>query len=73
MSEHMFYASNVDRLRYPAGAFVSSTMERPFRGRIVLPERGKPGRVLWECKHEHTSIPEAFQCAGEKAGRNGIT
>lgn len=34
---------------------------------------GKPGRVLWECAHEHRSGPEAFQCAGEEAGRSGRT
>jgi hypothetical protein len=37
---------NLHRLRYPAGAFVSSTMEPPLRGRIVLPAReAGTGRV----------------------------
>jgi hypothetical protein len=71
--EQTFYGPGMERLGYPGGAFVSSTMERPFRGRIILPERGSPGRVLWECEHDHGSIPEAFQCAGEEAGRSGMT
>ena len=74
MYEQTFYACSMERLgQYPSGAFVSATLERPHRGRIVLPERGTPGRVLWECEHEHQSIPEAFQCAGEGAGRSGMT
>lgn len=72
--EQMFYHPRMERLgQYPPGAFVSATIERPHRGRIVLPERGTQGRVLWECEHEHRSIPEAFECAGEEAGRTGRT
>jgi hypothetical protein len=62
-----------ESLGYPAGTFVSATITKPFRGRIVMPEPGTSGRILWECKHERRSIPEAFQCAGDEAGRNGIT
>jgi hypothetical protein len=72
--EQTFYDPVMERLgQYPPGAFVSATIERPHRGRIVLRERGTQGRVLWECEHEHRSIPEAFQCAGEEAGRTGRT
>ena len=69
----MFYPTVMERLGYPSGAFVSATMTRPFRGRIVLAEPRQPGTVLWECAHDHGSIPEAFACAGEEIGRNGMT
>ena len=42
----MFYHPGMERLGYPAGTFVSATMTKPFRGRIVMPEPGTPGRVL---------------------------
>lgn len=71
--EQMFYSPRMGRLGYPNSTVVSATLERPFRGRIVLPEHGKSGQILLECDHDHPSIPEAFQCAGQEIGRNGLT
>jgi hypothetical protein len=59
---------------YPPGAFVSTTIKPPYRGRIAIQDqRLGPSTVLWECQHDHPEAAEAFACAGQEIGRDGKT